>query len=184
MSYPLFVPPEDLAQVDTRDWTRQQADRYFKWFQDGYDGRVRYLLEHLDESPDGPCEDLLERVGRKARQRLRTDPGLASLTKETLTNQGCALAADIGLLLGRCLLAAGNGRIYWEILRGGPKRLSSRNLPVLQGFRGVYVDPLQVAVIQAFAVLGERDGDAWRRIYEHWAARIPREAAPSATAAH
>jgi hypothetical protein len=87
MRYSIFVPPEDLARVDTRDWTEKQDDRYFKWFQDVYEERVRHLLEHLEESPDRPCEDLLERIGRKARQRLRTDPELASLAEETLSER-------------------------------------------------------------------------------------------------
>lgn len=173
-TYPLFVPPKGLAERTPREWSAQQADEYLHWLTQVLEKRTDHLLAFFGEPASGHPEDLLERLGRKAADMLRR-PEFSEQTagRPKLTDRGYALAADMGLLVARLLLSAGNGSEQWAVLRR-PKTDASYNRPVLTGFGATPLEPIGGSIAEAYAVLrGTRESDAWRQIYSHWAKRGP-----------
>ena len=92
-----------------------------------------------------------------------------------LSDEGEAVAADLGLLVARYLLEDFGTTVRFEI-GGLPKSWNCHNLPILTG-RGLNpFDPVGVSLANAFGVLrGERDETIWARVYEHAAAALRAE---------
>jgi len=89
-----------------------------------------------------------------------------------LTDEGEALAADLGLLVARYLLEDFATTIRFEI-GGRPKSWICHNLPVLTGGALNPFDPVGASRGNAYGVLrGERDETIWAQIYEHAAAAL------------
>lgn len=166
--YPLFLPPDDLAKTPAKEWTAREAKAYLDWMLDCLNERVEDFLQYLDEPSDQSCEPLLKRVGEKLGSTLQhSEFYIETLEGRRLSNAGYAIAADAGLLVGQCLIAKGNGKIHWEILRK-PKSALSFNLPVLMGFTSkIEFDPIQASIAQASGVIRDTaKKDRWLMLYE------------------
>lgn len=172
--YPLFVPPEYLAEKGTKDWSAKEAREYKVWMLGVLDDRVEAMMEFLGEPTGANPAEHLAALGRRASSLLREVPfSEESPTGRQLTNAGHALAADMGLATARYLLCAAPDRISWDTVRR-PKADLSYNMPVLKGFSsGVYLDPVGGSIAEACGILyGKRRGDAWRKTYEHWLSQV------------
>ena len=167
--YPLFVPPGPLADTEPRSWSAKQADDYLNWITEVLDQRTDFLLSYFKESGDANPEALLGRIGPKIVEALR-QPAFSTKVdgKAHLTNRGYALAADMGLLVARLLLATSNSSEQWAVLRR-PKSDAFYNHPVLTGFGPVPFEPVGGSIAEAHAVLrGDRRPDVWKRMYAYW----------------
>ena len=170
--YPLFVPPETLAKKGRENWSGDEANQYRDWLIGVLPNRVNELTNRLEEPLGSPPPEHLLRLGTKISQILGNAPfSEGGPVGRRLTNQGYAIAADVGLLVADYLLKEHAGKLRWEIMKK-PKELSY-NLPVLQGFSGNYLDPVGGSTAEAAAVLrGKRGPDTWKRIYEFWVAKV------------
>jgi hypothetical protein len=84
-----------------------------------------------------------------------------------LTNQGYALAADIGLLIARFLFEEVGASIRWEILRK-PRTDISFNLPVITGFY-THFGPVGGMIAESYGILrGNKSGKILRQTFEFW----------------
>lgn len=166
--YPLFLPPVDLSQKPAKEWTRQEAEAYYTWMLGCLDRRVADFLQYLNESPDQTCEPLLRRVGNKLESIMHNRNFYVETAEgKRLSNAGYAIAADAGLLVAKCLVANGNGKVFWKVLQK-PKGAQSYNLPVLTGFEsGIDFDPIAASIAQATGVLrGAVKKERWLMLYE------------------
>ncbi len=171
--YPLFIPPEDLVNKLPKQWNAKEAKEYKSWLLYIIDERIDYLLTRLGFDKNQNIENQLLALGYKVSDLLNssqfTEKGLKG---RSLSSQGYALAADMGLLVAQLLIEKNNGKIYWEILKK-PKSEISYNLPVLKGFSVTYLDPVGGSTAEASAILrGQREGDSWKKIYEFWSSKV------------
>jgi hypothetical protein len=185
--YPPFDPPQPPAGKDPKLWTKAQARIYFDWILGHVESRSAGLLTWLgvDDRPDHAV--VLREAGAVAVSRLRSsrfsEPGKPAAVVlrghefdydpgPTLTDQGEALAADLGLLVARYLLADFGTTLRFEI-GGRPRSWVWHNLPVLTGGGIGSFDPVGVSFGNAHGVLrGERDETIWAQMYEHTAAAL------------
>lgn len=170
--YPLLVPPEHLAKKGARDWSANEAIEYKEWLLGCLDERVQTLTVMLDERAGPTPSAHLSALGYKIAVLIKNAPfSEEGECGNKLTNQGYALAADMGLLVAKYLLSAFPNKLRWETLRK-PKAELSYNLPVLKGFSSTYLDPIGGSTAEASAVLrGKRGPDTWKRMYEDWLAQ-------------
>lgn len=177
--YPEFTPPPEISTGSPRDWTEAQANRYLVWLVTSLDRRVTDMLHFVGESDDDDCPSLLRRVGEKAVWILRK-PGFllqGEHAEARFSEAGYALAADIGLLVARCLIRK-HDKVRWEILRRNKNDPSYRQ-PILVGFGQQHLDPVRGSVAEAGRILrGESPVDAWLRILEYWSERARLDSGP------
>lgn len=167
--YPLLIPPSGLAERTPREWSPQQADEYLNWLTGVLEQRTDHLLAFFGETVRGNPETLLKELGSKVVEALRR-PEFSEQTAAgpKLTDRGYAIAADMGLLVARLLLAGGNGSGQWAVLRQ-PRTDASYNHPVLTGLGPTPLEPVGGSIAEAYATLrGTRGSDAWQKIYRHW----------------
>lgn len=166
-SYPLFIPPGNLGEKTPCEWSRREAQEYADWLQACRSDRVRQFLEYFELDGTAPPSSLLDSLGRCVADALRDEP---FSTDGQLTNQGHAIAADMGLLFAAALEEE-HPELTWEIVRK-PKSEVDYNQPVLAGFSdGVACNPIWISTMQAFGVLrGTKGEDAWRQVFDHWTA--------------
>jgi hypothetical protein len=182
VDYPLFTPPEDLAEKPRAEWTMAEARRYYDWLMSVLPERVATVTKVLRLDPRESPDDVLlaageqmarilpmagvSTEGRIERSVLRgheveTDSG------PLVTVVGYALAADLGLLMATMLVAACPD-LRWEIVTR-PKSDADYHLPTLQPFGPVHMDPIAVSVGVAHRILnGTRPVTGWRDIYHVW----------------
>jgi hypothetical protein len=191
--YPPFDAPAQLSGKDPADWKRDEARMYFDWLVGQVEPRSTYLLGWLgtDDRPDHA--GVLRDAGREAVERMRspvfTGPGTTVRVVlkgrpidydagPQLSGDGLALAADLGLLVARYLLADYEDQVRFEI-GGPPKSWIWHNRPVLAG-RGIDpFDPTGASIANMYGVLrGERDGSIWARMYDHAAASLDGRRSP------
>lgn len=132
-------------------------------------GYLGLSMDHQDS------DDVLEKAGQSAIQVMKTSAFSSGGGTESasLNNYGYALAADMGLLVSRCLLRDFPDRVYWETLRK-PKSNLSYNLPVLKGFGNRFLEPVGVSITDSlWCVRGKEDETVWKRLYIFLAARVP-----------
>jgi len=163
--YPLFIPPGTLGEKTPPEWSRREAEEYGNWLQSCIPDRVGSLIRYFGMDETAPSSSLLESLGQRVAEALVHEPFSED---GRLTNQGHALAADMGLLLAVALKRE-NTELTWEIVRK-PKSDVDYHQPVLVGFPdGVPCNPVHISTMQAFGVLnGNKDGTAWRRIFKTW----------------
>ena len=171
--YPVFVPPAELAEKTTKEWSKSEATHYFDWFLGVLDERVAGLLSFLGLDSHSNPETLLHKVDSKVKDLLQDEQFFCVTPNgKKLTNEGYALAADIGLLLAKLLITNANGKVYWEILRK-PKTERSFNLPVLRGFGTMYLDPVAGSIGDvAWILRGNENEDASLRTFQFWLAKV------------
>lgn len=164
LPYPLLVPPDDLGETTPPYWSRSQANAYAEWLRSRVPVRTREMVRYFGMDEEAPATSLLQPLGELVADALAHVPFSEN---GRLTNQGHALAADMGLLLASALLDE-HPDLVWSVVRK-PKSDVSYNQPVLIGFGVVPFDPLQISTTQAFAVLrGTKDGGAWRQVFKYW----------------
>lgn len=167
--YPLFLPPEELAQKGRMNWSAPEADSYLQWMVGSLDSRTKQFLLYLGDLREASPETLLDQVGVRLAELLpQPQFSHGAPAKPELTNEGQALVCDAGLLVAQLLLKA-CPKLCWNVVRR-PKTDVSYNLPVLTGFGGrMTLDPVGGAIAESYALLrGQRKSDVWRRIFEFW----------------
>lgn len=178
--YPLFIPPDNLGFRTPSQWSRSEATAYAAWLRSSIPERIQRLIRYFGLDEASPPVSLLGPLGELLANALVREP----FSKDgRLTNQGHAVAADMGLLLATALLQEHPG-LGWDIVRK-PKSDVSYNRPTLVGFGAVGLDPIHVSTMQAFGVLrGTKDGTAWWRIFDYWSdqARRHKQAATASSA--
>lgn len=180
--YPVFIIPGHLADKSPDDWTTKEAREYKEYLLSIIDDRTDYLKVFLSLSEDAGCEAMLLQMGEKAVPLLKS-PQYSVNRQEVvivelkghkiehtigwdLTPMGRSLAADMGLLVAKCLLKKLGDKIHWDIVKK-PKRDVSYNHPVLMGFKVRGFDPIRVSIAVANSVLNERsDANIWLEIYK------------------
>jgi hypothetical protein len=185
--YPLFDAPRPPAGTDPKHWTKAQAHVYFDWIVRHVESRSAGLLAWLgiDDRPDHAT--VLRKAGVVAVERLRSsrfsgpsNPVRVVLKGHefdydagpALSDEGEALAADLGLLVARYLLADFGTVVRFEI-GGRPKSWICHNLPVLTGGGINPFDPIGASIANTYGVLrSQRDATIWARMYEHSVAAL------------
>jgi hypothetical protein len=72
------------------------------------------------------------------------------------------------LLVAKLLLEKCGNQIDWKTIRK-PKSDLSYNLPVLEGFKNTYLDPVGGSTAEASAILrGQRNENVWKDMYVFW----------------
>lgn len=177
--YPFWTPPGNLGAKNRSEWTAKEAKAYFQWVMESGPARIQKLLEYFDEVDGNDHEQLLFNLGRKAMKVFLLDEfSVQKAQGRDLTDRGYALAADVGLLLGKMLVNKSGNKLKWTIIRRA-KRHISFNMPVLTGFRvtgvmAVDCDPILISIAQASGLLdGTRGEDVWLGIYDYWKNEIP-----------
>jgi hypothetical protein len=184
--YPRFPMPVELLGREPRQWSGKEATSYLDWVRHILDERVARLLDYFGDDGSGTAEEQLERLGLMVADVLPSDRFSHEMERRgtaiekggrtfvlpapegrTLTAEGYALAMDMGLLVAKLVLAAGNHK--WTVLRR-PKSEFRYNHPVL--IRTDVDDPLPfgpmfASVGQAHGVLaGTRGPEVWREMYQ------------------
>jgi len=173
MDYPIFSPPVDLAIKLPKNWSKLEAEAYFNWFLNIFDKRVNNLLSFLCLGDDQEDSILLSKAQEKCEKLLTMEQfTFASHAGCKLTNQGYALAADLGLLVARLLIKRSHGKVGWNILKK-PKTDQSYNLPVLTGFNVTHFDPISGSIGDiAWLARGNKKPNALVKILEFWSTRV------------
>ena len=172
--YPLFIPPGSLADGNRREWSSAQAKAYLAWLQEQVKPRTDALRSYFGEQGADDAERLLDRLGHKVGEALRGEPRfrMGDEDRPKLTDQGYALAADMGLLIARLVLEHGPPTLRWTVLRK-PKSDVSYNLPILEGLGPVTFEPVGAAIAEAYGVLrGERMDNTWVLMYRSLLERV------------
>lgn len=139
--YPLFLPPEDLAEKGHLNWNKKELNRYFEWFMSKFDERVKFFMEFFNLSYSQDPEIIFnERYSEMLFNLFDKNP-LLTITKarivptnakpelryiienepprQEFTNRGHAIAADSGLLFAKVVLE-NRSDLTWGIpLKGG-----------------------------------------------------------------
>jgi hypothetical protein len=176
--YSPFSPPGDLANSSPSEWTIAQAQRYLTWLTSVTNERISALLAFLGDDGSGDCGELLRRVGSRATWVIQKPEFCHRVSDEIrLTELGYSVAADLGLLVARCLVESCPS-IHWEVLRR-PKSEVSFNQPVLVGFGKLHLDPVRGSVAEVYRALEKvGDGSAWAVIFMFWRDRAQANTAP------
>uniref|UniRef100_UPI00402BD281 hypothetical protein n=1 Tax=Methylomonas sp. PHL2-19 TaxID=3438878 RepID=UPI00402BD281 len=173
MEYPVFAPPIELAEKQPREWSKAEAEAYFKWFLANFDSRVNGVLDFLKLNDQDPPNILLFNAQEKLEELLLNEQFVTSLPAgRKLTNKGYAVAADLGLLVARLLLEHGQGKVAWNILKK-PKTDQSYNLPILIGFGEIHFDPIAWSIGDAsWLAQGNKKHGAWVKGFEFLMGKI------------
>lgn len=163
--YPKFIPPPAVQDRHQKEWSKKDAELFASWFHSVRASRVQDLLRYLQLSGEGDAEQVLERVGAAVVPLLKT-PRFSEGVH--LTNEGYALAADVGLLLVQFLEQALGDKVHWEVVHK-PKNDADYHLPVLAGFKTGPMNPVRIGLNIAWGVISdERGPDAWAKVYPVW----------------
>jgi hypothetical protein len=195
--YPLFIPPAELAEKDSREWSAKEAKSYLYWLLGVHQERIDGLLKFFGETLTAAPEDDLVRLGEQVAEAIKTsdfsrlvspipkkrfDFSQVPTSRETisdffryiscigpkLTDAGYALAADMGLLVAKFLLDECSDKVKWSIVRS-PKSDVSYNLPVLIGFGKLQLDPIGGSIAQTYGLLrGNKKPTVWQEIFTIW----------------
>jgi hypothetical protein len=124
--YPLYLPPDDLAEKGHLNWNKKELKRYFEWFMDNYNLRVDFFLDFFkmtySKDPDiifsnGFPEMIFNLFDKnpllttikKRNVPLDAKPDIKFLIendapRQEFTNLGYAIAGDSGLLIAKVVL--------------------------------------------------------------------------------
>ena len=175
-SYPLFLPPDALAEKGSDYWSKSESEQYLDWLVDAIDTRLSGLAGYLkmDIQPKEAASTLSVCGTRVALAVQLPDFSLVEDgIKKLSPSAGYSIGADVGLLFAHLLLYASGSQLAWSIGRG-PKSYVSRNLPVIVGFTdNMELDPVLVGINMCRRVLREGSASSWQQVYEHWRQRIP-----------
>ena len=167
MDYPVFAPPIEIASKQPKEWSNSEAETYCNWFLNNLTLRTNGLLVFLGLNEMKQQASLLTTAQEKVEQLLSSAQFVIESSEgRKLTNQGYALAADLGLLVAQLLITQGQGKVTWKILKK-PKTDRSYNLPILIGFGEIEFDPIAVSIADAtWIARGNQKPGAWRKTYD------------------
>ena len=168
-TYPSFVPPGGIGTRQPDDWSSAEAKQYFGWMLGCIDERTSSLIEYFGEHLSAGPEVLLMRLGDKVSQALQSPPFAEPEADTPLSNTGFALAADMGLLVARLLLADRNVGASWVLIKA--KGSIHYNQPVLRGSNKGAFNPVFGSVTDVAYSLKNKlriDADRWLKSYLHW----------------
>lgn len=176
--YLMWDVPDALCRDEgqpSRSWSRKDAITYKEWLTASVDRRTTAMLEFFGFPQTwSDSTEMLRQLGSVVLETLRSDEFSTSdrAGSAALTNAGFALAADMGLLLAKCLVRDASGRVRWEVLRS-PKSDLAYNLPVLKGFGRLHLDPVGGSIAASRSCLrGKQSSETWKEIYSYWFDRI------------
>ena len=195
--YPLFPIPDALAGKDQRYWTHREGKEFFNIVLGALDERVEGLLAYFEEDASASPEELLTRLGGKVAEVLpsdqfsgppQTEPDivvkrgktyeLPPLEGRTLTEQGEAVARDMGLLLAKLMLERGHPPLEWSIVMK-PKNDADYLQPILvrtDRKNPLPFDPMGSSLAVAYQILrGNCEFDKWAKMYTDSVKRYWRE---------
>lgn len=143
--YPLFMPPDELAEKGAKNWNKKEARAYFDWFIESIELRVNNFLTIIDYPLTSNLEVDLNTISEKVRRLIiekKFYESIIGTDEKKLNNFGYAIAVDVGLLIST-ILRKNHPSLSW-IIATGRKSYHSYNLPVLVKFKGVSteIDPL------------------------------------------
>jgi hypothetical protein len=170
--YPLFIPPAPLFKKKAEAWSSKEAKQYFDWVLDTQPSRVKQMLGFLNENlpqDHREWEKFLLELGARYSKKLRLRQFSENRDgKVRLTNQGAALAGDVGLLGAQLLIQYPGSKVHWEQLND--PGAFGHNLPVLKGFvNSLYFDPIGGTIYEAKALLkGEKAVDLLHKAFVFW----------------
>jgi hypothetical protein len=187
VQYPPFDSPRQVSGKDPTDWTKAEARLYFDWLVGQVEPRSTSLLRWLGVNDRPDHASVVRDAGTKAVELFRSPvfsgPGetvpvvlkghqFEYDTGPTLSADGLALGADIGLLVARYLVVDFGDKVRFEV-GGPPKSWIWHNRPVLAGGGIDPFDPTGASIANAYGVLrGQREGSIWAQMYDHAAARL------------
>lgn len=165
MEYEFFIPPQPMAEKDILTWSHKEAEQYFEWFLSNTGKRLALLGAYLNVTIQKNRTGLVSVV--KKAESVFLDVAFSDGT--TLTNRGYALAADIGILMGECILTAFSGQLTWKLWRERKNDLSY-NRAVIVGFPSkLHIDPLHISIVQVHRILkGSHDHTTFLNVYDVW----------------
>ena len=152
-TYPLFVPPIDLAEKGHINWTKKEARNYFEWFMSMKDTRLNFFLNFFDiqysTDPEVLFEDkfskwifhLFDNNENLISVKKRVAPENASPEikyiierdppRQEFNNLGYSIAADSGLLCAK-IVTDNRADLVWDIALAGGKRYINYHKAVLK----------------------------------------------------
>lgn len=178
--YPLLIPPDELGTRERSDWSPREARLFFDWVKAMVEPRSGVVLEYLG-LPFGEPVKTLEEVGARVHELLVEDqfarppvPGAQTSvsgypiqdTSWTLTDQGNALAADVGLLQGNYVLRDFAPRVHWSFVEKPKNSFHYRRPCLVGGGLPAPMDVLFGSIAMAHALLeGIRTSRVWAERY-------------------
>lgn len=139
--YPLFMPPDDLAEKGHLNWNKKELKRYFEWYESSYENRIKNFLEFFTIFYSSDPEKIFNSTySEKIFSLFDNNEMLTSITRrkvpvdatpdikyiienepprQELTNLGYAIAADSGLLFGKVILDNRPDLVLATPLKGG-----------------------------------------------------------------
>jgi len=167
--YPLFIPPAGISEKVPEEWSRDEAKQYFKWLLGVLEDRTSFLVGYFGQDLSTPADQLLKRLGEKVVGALQSDVFVKRDPEVKLTSAGFALAADMGLLVARLLLADPSANVKWVLEKA--KRHVDYNLPVLKGDSKLTFNPIRVSTVGVLRALENTSGadtEFWLKSYLYW----------------
>ncbi len=173
--YPLFMPPNELAEKGAKNWNKKEAQAYFDWFLSVRYERVKFLLQYINNYTNFENNlKLITEVNRKVFYLIQNehfhtirefDGGMK------LNNQGLAVVVDFGLLVAQ-FLEEKNPSLFWKIAKG-PKSYHSYNLPVLDGFSNGEYDLVFISINKfGYALNHQKSPYDWNTFIKELQTRI------------
>jgi hypothetical protein len=167
--------------------SKQELKDYFRWFFDVLPQRLSELAQAVrqttgfetwqaDQSAQS-LGDLGEWFAAQVETRQRTSEELQEIaahsaypieiSDEELTNRTFSLAVDLGMYFSQTLLK-NYPTLRWEQPMKN-KNFADYGQPVLVGFGPVPLNPVQIMVTLAYALVGKKqDGKQLRELYDIW----------------
>jgi len=170
--YKLFIPPNNYFAKEPREWSKKEVKDYSDWFLKAKPERVtnfRAVMEiHEDPLSEDDWEALSNRfyemvVGAEfSKEEDYTDPLTgAKRNNRIFTNQGFALAADMGLFLFDVIERHSDKKLEWSIGKG-PKGYVSHNQPVVIDNDSDQLDPVEIGITTTLAIInGNTTKNRW-----------------------
>jgi len=183
MSYAVIQPPFTLR---FREMSHDELKGYYDWFQSVLPQRIEQLESEIRRSPgretwnangDPSTFDTLGdwfagEVETRPRTQAEKDalhstaPWVSAPDVE-LTNRTFSLAMDIGMYLGRSIVAARPGARWEQPLDN--KKFADHGQPVIVGLGVVPLNPVRIAVTLAYGIAsGRQSGARLRGLYDYW----------------
>lgn len=170
--YPLFMPPDDLAEKGLLNWNKKELKRYFDWYLSVFEGRVNFFLEFFNlkysKDPDAifsngysemifnlfDSDPLLTRT-QKQHARADENPAIRHMIeseteRKVFTTLGYAIATDSGLLYAKVVLD-NRPDVTWAVPVKGGKSYIHYNKVVLKeredAFGSSEWDPIGLGIV-------------------------------------
>ncbi len=152
-TYPLFMPPIELAEKGHINWTKKEARQYFEWFMSIKDIRLEFFLNFFDIQYSKDPEIIFEEQFAKwifhlfdnnenlvsIKKRIAPEDASPEMKylierdppRQEFNDLGYAIAADSGLLCAK-VVSDNCPDLIWDIALAGGKRYVNYHKAVLK----------------------------------------------------